>query len=63
MKIKKALVKAKMQEQGLTQEDAAKKCCIPLQKFKVIMAYGNSDGKNIGKLAKGLGVAVWELVA
>ena len=62
MKIKKALVKEKMKEQGLTQEDAAKKCGIQLQKFRVIMAYGNCDGMNIGKLAKGLGVAVWELV-
>lgn len=63
MKINKNLIKAKMKEQGLTQEDAAKKCGITLQKFRVIMAYGNCDGKHIGKLAKGLGVAVWELVA
>lgn len=62
MKIKKALVKEKMKEQGLTQEEAAKKCGIRAEVFRVILAYGNCDGKNIGKLAKGLGVAVWELV-
>ena len=62
MKINKALLKAKMKEMGLTQEEAAKKCGIRQEMFRVIMSYGNCDGKHIGKIAKGLGVAVWELV-
>lgn len=62
MKINKNLIKTKLEAQGLTQEEAADKFRIRREAFRVIMAYGNCDGINLGKIAKGLGVAVWELV-
>ena len=63
MKIKKTLIKTKLEERGLTQEGAADKFGIRREVFRVIMAYGNCDGKNLGKIAKGLDMKPWELVA
>lgn len=63
MKINKNLIKEKMENQGLTQDDAAKKFGIRPEAFRVIMAYGNCDGKHLGKIAKGLGMKPWELVS
>ena len=63
MKINKNLIKTKLSEQGLTQEAAADKFGIRRDAFRVIMAYGNCDGKHLGKIAKGLDMKPWELVA
>ena len=48
---------------GLTRDEAAEKFGIHPKSFRTIMCYGECDGKNLGKIAKGLDMKPWEVVA
>ena len=62
MKINTAKIKMILAERGMTRGELADCCGICRQNVSIIMARGTCEPKTAGKIAKGLGVPVDEIV-
>lgn len=63
MKINVQYIEIKLAERGLTKAAYAEKCGISRQNFSTIIRRGTCEPKTAGKLARGLGVPVAEVLA
>lgn len=63
MKINAQYIEIKLAELGLTQKDLAANCGISRQSISTILRRGTCEPKTAGKLARGLGVPVAEVLA
>ena len=63
MKINAQYIEIKLAERGLTQKDLAANCGISRQSISTILRRGTCEPKTAGKLARGLGVPVAEVLA
>ena len=62
MKIKSYKIKLILAEREMQQGDLAKECGVTRQNISAILARGSCHPKTAGKLAKGLGVPLAEIV-
>lgn len=63
MKINAQYIEIKLAELGLTKKDLAANCGISRQSISTILRRGTCEPKTAGKLARGLGVPVAEVLA
>lgn len=63
MKINSRNIEIKMAEQGLTQTALAANCGMCSTALSRVIRRGTADPKTVGKLARGLGVPVSEVLA
>ena len=62
MKVKTQRIEILVAEQGMTLTQLAKQSGIARQNLSTIIRRGTAEPKTVGKLAKGLGVDVTELL-
>lgn len=61
--VKGGLIKSELKARGLNYEQAAEDMDIPEKTLAHIIQRGTCNAINLGKIAKFLGLPIWELVA
>lgn len=62
MNIDSKCIETKMAKLGITKKDLAERCGISAQNISTIVRRGTCEPKTAGKLAKGLGVDVVDII-
>lgn len=62
MNIDSKCIETKMAKLGITKKDLAERCGISAQNISTIVRRGTCEPKTAGKLAKGLGVDVADII-
>ena len=62
MKIRAAKIETLLAEQGITKAALADRCGLSRQNISTIVRRGTCEPKTAGKLAKGLGVEVADII-
>lgn len=62
MKINAIKIETRLAELGITKAEMAKRCAMSRQNISTIVLRGTCEPKTAGKLAKGLGVEVSDII-